>query len=445
MKTKAFYIPIFMLLNDLLISIPRPGRLILQPELTFESIRIGDFSFAGVIRLIGIPLLVLVIFDSIEVQRLRKIIIPFLIPFSGLLGILIFQFFVIPQGAISMHSTGVVRYVSWSLGFIALLSTLSGKNSIKVHHIVTTTLTVLFFLLIIQYPSIIANSGYSLTTIIQNYGSNTIKMNGIFAAANEDANAAMALLPFFLAYAERQSGLKRWLLRIFALTITPLMILFNGTRTALLITYPLVLFLFYSNLSIKSIVKYSPILLTLGIIAQSIGSTLVKTSFTGEIQGEGTFGWRVEKVWIPAFNYGSETSPILGFGVRGWEYVCQQAGILNASGEGESPHNVYLWLFISLGLIGLINHLVFLLILLFSSFRLSKFPDQEISVYAKAVFCSLAAYLIWAVISNANIDVAWLILILISSSIAALSIIATTKKKKFVLQRWVQNMESNSC
>ncbi|MBW4537597.1 MAG: hypothetical protein KME43_00470 [Myxacorys chilensis ATA2-1-KO14] len=428
MKTKAFYIPILMLLNDVMISIPKPGMLILQPELTFESIRILGFSFAGAIRLFGMPLLILVILDSIEMRRLRKSVIPLLVPIVGLLGILVFQFLAIPRDAVPTHSTGVIRYISWALGFIALLSTLNVKNSVKVHHICAATLTTLFFLLIVQYPGVIANSGYSLTTIMQAYGSDTLKLDGIFAAANEDANGAMTLLPFFLAYTEQQSGIKKSLLRIFALTITPLMILFNGTRTALFIIYPLVLFLFYSNLSIKTLLKYLPVLITLGIIIRSVGATIAQTAFSSEAQGEGTFGWRVEKVWAPAFAYGSEISPFFGFGVRGWEYVCNHAGVLNASGECESPHNIYLWLFISWGLVGLVVHLLFLLLLLLYSFRLAKFPNREIAIYAKASFCSLIAYLFWASISNANIDVAWLILILIASSVAALSIVSHAQK-----------------
>jgi O-Antigen ligase len=428
MKTKAFFIPIILLLNDVVISIPRPGMLILQPDLTFESIRILGFTFSGAVRFVGIPLLILVIFDSVILHRARKEILSFLAPMIGLLCILIFQFFVIPKDAVPMHSTGAVRYVSWALGYIGLLSTLNHKNSLQVLHIFTTAITILFTLLIFQYPAIIANSGYSLTAAIQLYGQNIIKMNGIFAAANEDANGAMTLLPFFLAYTEQQTGIKKWFFRTFALVISPLMIFFNGTRTALFFIYPLVLLLFYSNLSLKRLLTLFPLIAIAGVILRSVGTTFAEKAFNEESQGGGTSAWRIEHVWTPTFNYGSDISPVWGFGVRGWEYVCQQSGIWGETGSGESPHNIYLWIFISWGLVGLIIHFLFLLILLFHSFRLVEFPGHEISIYAKASFCSLSAYLVWASISNANIDICWLILIMIASSIAALSVSAHFQK-----------------
>jgi hypothetical protein len=424
MKTKAFYIPVLLLLNDVIISIPRPGMLILQPDLTFESIRILGFTFSGAVRFISIPLLILVIFDSIILHRARKDVVSFLAPMIGLLCILIFQFFVIPKDAVSMHSTGAVRYVSWALGYIGLLSTLNYKNSIRVLHIFTVALIILFILLILQYPAIIASSGYSLAAAIQLYGQNIIKMNGIFAAANEDANGAMTLLPFFLAYTEQQTGIKKWFFRVFALGVSPIMIFFNGTRTALFFIYPLVLLLFYSNVSVKKLLTLFPLIAVAGVIMRSVGTTFAEKAFNEESQGGGTSAWRIEHVWAPTFNYGSDISPVWGFGVRGWEYVCQQSGIWGETGSGESPHNIYLWIFISWGIVGLMIHFLFLLILLFHSFRLVGFPDREISIYAKACFCSLAAYLVWASISNANIDICWLILIMIASSIAALSISA---------------------
>jgi hypothetical protein len=421
MKTKAFYIPILLLLNDVIISIPRPGMLILQPDLTFESIRFLGFTLSGAIRFIGIPLLILVIFDSVVLNRARKETASFLAPMLGLLGLLMFQFFLIPRGAVSMHSTGAVRYVSWALGYIGLLLTLNYKNSLRVLHIFTTALTTIFVLLIIQYPAIIANSGYSLAAAIQLYGQNIIKMNGIFAAANEDGNGAMALLPFFLAYTEQQTGIKKWCLRGFALLISPLMIFFNGTRTALFFIYPLVLLLFYSNLSLKRLTALVPLIAFVGAIMRLVDTTFAEKAFNEEAQGGGTSAWRIEHVWTPTFTYGSDISPVWGFGVRGWEYVCQQAGVWGETGTGESPHNIYLWIFISWGLVGLMIHFLFLLTLLFHSFRLVRSPDREISMYAKASFCSLIAYLVWASISNANIDICWLILIMIAASIAALS------------------------
>jgi hypothetical protein len=430
MRTKAFYIPVFLLLNDVIISIPNPGMLILQPDLNLENIRILGFSFSGAIRLIGIPLLILVIADSVTTKRVRKGIIPFLIPMVLLLGILVLQFFVIPKDAVLMHSTGIVRYVSWALGYIALLATLNQNNSLRVLHIFTGTLTTLFVLLIIQYPAIIANSGYSLAAAAQLYGQNIIKMNGIFGAANEDGNGAMALLPFFLAYTGQQAGIKKYLCGVFILVISPLMIFFNGTRTALFFIYPLVLFLFYSNLSIRRVLMLVPLLATVGIMIRSIASTVAEKTFSGDLEGGGTSGWRIEQVWTPTFNYGVDASPVFGFGVRGWEYVCQQAGVFGETGKGESPHNIYLWIFISWGLVGFIVHIFFLLILLFYSFRLVGSPNREISNYAKASFCSLSAYLVWASISNANIDIAWLILIMISASIAALSIMARAQKRQ---------------
>lgn len=428
MKIKLSIIPIFLILNDVFVSIPNPGILILQPGLNFESIRVFGFSFSGAVRLIGIPILSFIILDSVKKRGLKKEVVIFLIPMICLFMTWILQFFVIPKDAIPMHSTGVVRYISWSLEYISLLLILNQKNSLKIVTIFATTLTILFFLLIIQYPAIILNSKYSFSDVIQLYG--TIKMNGIWGGANEDANGAMTLLPFFLAYTEQKKGWKRVSCRIFAFIICPTMIFFNGTRTALIFIYPLVLFLFYSNLSIKKIIKFSPILIILGMALQSVGGRIAETTFSNDLEGGGTSGWRIEHVWTPAFNYALDTSPILGFGVRGWEYVSSLPGVLSVTEEGgASPHNIYLWIFISWGLVGLIFYFSLLIILFFHSFRLTKDNDRKIAIYAKASFCSLIAYLIWGLISNAHIDIGWLVLIMIATSVVALNLKGTSKKQ----------------
>ena len=125
-----------------------------------------------------------------------------------------------------------------------------------------------------------------------------------------------------------------------------------------------------------------------------------------------------------------DTSPILGFGVRGWEYVSSLPGVLSVTEEGGvSPHNIYLWIFISWGLVGLVFYLFLLIILFFHSFRLTKDNDRKIAIYAKASFCSLIAYIIWGLISNAHIDIGWLVLIMIATSVVALNLKGTSKKQ----------------
>jgi O-antigen ligase len=424
MKIKAFYIPVLLIFTNFILSVPQ-----------FEwSKNIGG------VRLLIIPVLILLILGMmgrIGLTRTNQLL-AMSWPLMMILVLFIVQIFFIPSSALEMHLSGCIKYVSWILTYIYGLMTLTHQTAFKIKDALFLAFVLLFLGIILQYPSFILSSPKSIGEVFAFYGSTEgdKSTHGLFASANEDANGLIALLPFFLAFVESQSGLKKLVLRLLVLSFLPIALLFNGTRTALFISFPVVLFLFYSNLSLKTILRLLPLAgIVLSVFSLYAGG-LFSQAFKNENLSEGNLGWRIVTLWLPTITYTSEHSPIIGFGSRGWDYVCllnkifviTESGRVVSSFDVTPAHNVYIWVYVSWGLVGLLLYLSLLILFLKESFWLSIASRKDISTLGKASFCSVIAYCIWAAISNATIEVGWLILISLGMIISALKIMALMPK-----------------
>jgi O-antigen ligase len=412
---KTFKVAIWLLLINFLLAIPQ-----------FEWNK-----SIGWVRLLFIPFLLLLLLDLvIRVGKTRiKLAIGMGWPILGLLFLFVLQALVIPSGALNLHLSGCIKFVSWILLYFCALLAITKLNAQKMAKSIVVVLSLVFLGIVLQYPFLIFSAAGSLGEVIASYGNTSAEkdIHGLFAAANEDANGMVTLLPFFLFHIEKLSGLRRLVFRGAIFLYIPFILLFNGTRTALFISFPIVLFLFYIRFSLRSLIRFIP--LVLGIVAMTIlyASQFIGQAFQGETLNNGNFGWRVLRLWIPASHYTFEHSPIFGFGSRGWDYV----GMVNSIVRSEigsvasifdttPPHNVYIWVYVSWGVMGLFVYLSFLALLLKESFRCSISRVNEVTELGKAAFCATVGYCIWAAISNAHLEGGWLILFAIGLIVASL-------------------------
>ncbi|MEO0687602.1 MAG: hypothetical protein AAFY76_21770, partial [Cyanobacteria bacterium J06649_11] len=240
-------------------------------------------------------------------QSLRKVdkLLYLYIPPLLLLIINVFQLFLLPDAVISSHTTGSVKFAAWFSLYLATVLNLNVETAVKIKHRIWMVLIIVFTIGIFQYPLIVMQVGGGLGSAFSNYGQlgERYQLSGIFGSANEDANGFVTLLPLVLLWIENQPFSKRRILRWGLLLYFPLMLVFNGTRTALLLSFPLITILFYCRLSIKTL------LYIIGPITVLISSTIFIVNnwasrfFSAELQGGGSFGWRVENVWLPAVEY----------------------------------------------------------------------------------------------------------------------------------------------
>ncbi|NJR73616.1 MAG: hypothetical protein HC773_07890, partial [Scytonema sp. CRU_2_7] len=224
MKIKIFYIPVFLLVADLLLSLPQ-----------------FNLNVIGALRLAFIPPLLLVLMEllrKVDEKRIR-FAMSMSWPLLLLMILFLFQIVAIPPAAVPIHLSGCTKYISWSLLYLCVLLSLNSQTTQKVRNILLFTLLFVFLATIVQYPILIQRSSESLSTIIASYGHQEKDIHGLFAAANEDANGLMTLFPLALFYIRQKSGLKRLILKAIILLYIPIVLFFNGTRTALFITFPI--------------------------------------------------------------------------------------------------------------------------------------------------------------------------------------------------------------
>ncbi|MEO0647552.1 MAG: hypothetical protein AAFZ17_15560, partial [Cyanobacteria bacterium J06650_10] len=166
-----------------------------------------------------------------------------------------------------------------------------------------------------------------------------------------------------------------------------------------------------------------------GTIAAS--ESVVSRFFAEEMQGGGTFGWRIEHAWIPTIQYTLSQSPLFGFGTRGWEFICTKLSIINpADGLVVPAHSGYVWSFITWGASGFCLYIAFLLILLAESIKLARSKQPERSRTGRALLCSVIGYCFWAFISNVMWPQGWLILLCVAILIACEKVSILTEEQE---------------
>lgn len=395
-----------------------------QIALLLESF--GLKNFIRYFRLFTIPAFIFLALDLLP--KLTKFQIRRLLVFSipvGFLSLLnIYQLVGLPDDVISEHVTGSVKFTSTFFLYQCILLSLRLETANRFRKALSVLLLLTFVGIVGQYPHLIIQSGVSVGSIVSNFGQTDKRLQtaGLFGGANGDANASASLFPIILFYIEKTSGLKKQILRIFIFIYYPLVLLYNGTRTALVIIFPLTLILFYSNLSFKRLSRQLLLLPFIAPILYIFQSLFLSRAFSSESGSEGTFGWRVSQVWTPAINFTSNNSPFLGFGSRGWEYIVDKLLLFAPEGHMFTPHNTYVWSYVTWGIIGSFLYMSFIAILLVKSYQSSKSNNIEISKLGKAAFCSTISYCLWSAISNSHLDQGWMVFFTLASLIASLQV-----------------------
>ena len=396
-------------------------------------------SILRIFRLITVPILILVIFALTPKIKLlpAKHLIWLGLPIIILFLINLFQLVALPKDVIEMHVTGSIKFTAWFCTYLCSLLSLNPTSAFQYKKNISKVLFVIFLVGVAIYPIIMISSGISLSTVLAGYGDSDdrVQASGLFGSANEDANGLMTLFPIALVFLEQIKGIKKTIFKWVLFAFFPFLLLYNGTRTTLFFTMPIVLVMFYSKLSLKGLIR----LMLMGVIPLAASlpfiASFMSRAFASQASGNGgSFSWRVDHVWTPAIEYTQKYSPIFGFGSRGWEYIAQQLGLFRdfsgqAVGEIISPHSGYVWAFVCWGSVGLCAYVLFLVILLIESFRLSQLSNRELSLLGRALFCSVFAYGMWAYISNVMWAQGWVILVSIATLIATTKLIALTNPK----------------
>lgn len=435
MKIPTFFAPVFLLIFDYILSIPALSSIV--------NIRVDSVSFLGVFRFVS---LALVAFNLIQIMKgygFIKIKRQFIIPLIILLLILAIQVFVVPTEAVASHLRGCTRIVFWFLSSLSIILGLSPSNEKKIRIFLIAFLTVIFALLLLQYPILIAQARVGVGDVLDAFsGGSKIKVFGLLEAANEDANCIVTLLPFALLFVESLKSSKKKYYRWVIILFTIIALLFNGTRTALVATFPLILFIYYSRLTIQRIIIFATLNTFLIFFLFIASSDLFLGMFSNELEDGGSLGYRYEHAWIPAINYTLEHSPLFGFGARGWEYLNEQIRLFDVINEwgniqgSAAPHNVYVWTFVTWGTLGLVVYITLILILLAETFFMFKFKtlkNQSEREISKALFCSICAYCFWGFISNAHMPIGWMTFCILACLVASLKVKAASEKRDLLL------------
>lgn len=398
-----------------------------------------------VFRLLTIPFLLLTIVVLLPRQPLSKLkhLIPLGLPLVILLSINLLQMVALPAAVVSTHITGSVKFTTWFLLYIAVMLSLNATTAESVRKYISWMLIAVFIVGILQYPIIILSAGGDLGKALTNYGQlgARFQLSGIFGSSNEDANGFVTLFPLVLLWIEQRRGNKRRLFRWLLLAYFPLILVFNGTRTALLISLPIVTVLFYWRVSLYWFLCMMGPLAAVGLTMVAMSERLVNRFFGAESQGGGSLGWRIEHAWKPAIDYTWSHSPLFGFGSRGWEFVAQHLGLIEPIyGEIIPAHSGYVWSFVAWGALGFCVYVAFLGVLLIETLRLSRSAIAAVALTGRSLFCSVVGYCLWASISNVMWPQGWLILTSLAVLTACLKIeaLAGEQALKPPLESWAE-------
>lgn len=421
MRLKLTYIPLTLVLIYFIISPVQTNRFIESIGL-FQGIRL--FRFLVSISLIPVVFKLVFKVKKYQVKCLAAIALP--VAFLSVINI--FQLIALPSHISRTHLTGSVKFTAFFLLLQYILMVMRIESAEKYSKVLSRYLLLVFFGIVLQYPFLAYSSGASLSSILFNFGQTDkrVQLFGLFNSSNEDANGSATLLPIVLYFLGNIKGFRGKALQILLLSYYLFVLLYNGSRTPIVITLPVTLLTFYTQVSIKSFLAMVFSMPLLAPLAYLFNSVVISRAFSSESARGGTLGWRFEQVWTPAVQYTTEHSPLFGFGSRGWEYVAEQLQLFVVKQNGQTemitPHNTYVWSYVCWGLLGLISFLCLIAVLLYSAFKVSQSSNAEIARFGKATFCSMIAYVLWCTISNSHLDQSWIILVSLAGLIASLKV-----------------------
>ncbi len=375
-----------------------------------------SFGMEGMVRLLCLGIIIVILVDHLNrfsfVFRYEKNFITTILAF---LFLMVAQVFIV--GNISMNLQGSVKYFYY-FGFLAIA--LYGTIVYSDHSIRTllNASMILFFSVLIFYPYLIVNSGQDPLTRLLSEGN---REHFLLGASNEDAHFMTTL--FMLVFVKVR---KHKLLTIALACLFYLALIYNGTRSALVIAFllPIIFYILYKRKFVMSAIVVSIIvILTLPYLTTFFQSKFEKDLaildntekvVSGQEHG-GSLAFRITRVWAPTITHTLKRSPFVGFGSNGF-YLASQKVL----GEAASPHNFFIWTFVNWGFIGL-----FLMLMLFyipisyawKAYMRESNQDELFTIIA--LLCAWFQFIVWSMVANSDNAEGWVILcMLIVFSIA---------------------------
>lgn len=364
---------------------------------------------SGPIRVVSLPFLLFYFMNSHDTFRyITKPNRSVIVSLYFLLFILAVSTLFLPNNYLRFrHLSASSRFVFFSLSLFCIAS----QRYLYINNKPIYKIIFLFFIsFLIFYPYLILKTPGGIPYLLEHRYFGGVRLYN----PNEDANAMVTLFPLILAF------LKTRKMKVLLIGFLAIVLIYNPTRSAK-ITFIIILLIYHYLVANRKVVylliSLSILLLAGPVVINSFSNLFrdeeVLQNWQSLFKGEplrGNLANRIQFIWIPAIDYTFHHSPLIGFGSYGWEHVARIQGILYGT-EAESPHNTYVWVYVSWGLLGLLWYITFLLILLKKAIKyrtLTKSISQRKK--ASALICSIIAYSIWSFISNSNIEAGWTIL-----------------------------------
>jgi O-antigen ligase len=379
--------------------------------------RLGEYSIAGIgvpgiLRLLFLSILFFIMglnlkrFNPVLKYERKSIFIVLLILY------LFVQLFFLSNFAYQFQGS-IKYYFYFSLMLIGLYNAYV-EGALTSNKLVKLAV-IFFFMIIVFYPYVIMSSGLSVSERLQH---SNLRLGYLLQAGNEDAHVLVSLFPFVLV----KLNTKRFFSKVVFLILL-VVLFYNGTRSALIMgifVTALFYFLGTKNKYLFGLISFIVLLILLPFV-YNIFVILFKKEFAffqnidQFLQGgftQGNLAGRITYIWVPTVLYTIKNSLMFGFGSNGWQIVASKVTWFSFQGTYYSPHNLFVWIFVSWGLIGLTLFIGFYYSQFLLAYRNYKNSTENLRVITIAVLCSFFAFLAWSFIANAHGAHGWTVLII---------------------------------
>lgn len=324
--------------------------------------------------------------------------------------LVLFIIYITFQSLILFYPRGLLtvpKYV-YLFSFITIFVLLYSNNKICKYSLNTflalfVLITSLYVIQFISHPNIVFRE-FRPTVFIE--------------SANEDGGLLACLLPFVIyKYSSK---------RILWIILPIYLFLFyflNGSRTTLIASIIIIILmvgLYYGRIKLLKVLYFFAFVIFIVINLPLIEKSLLKDENTNinlkqvwlKEQGKGNLEGRIGNIWAPVVKYTIKNSPLLGFGLGNWSEVTDKLNLfLLIDGQrstGRSAHNMFVFLFAEVGIIGLF---LFLLIIIFSIKSVLLNIKQSAMKMEQRLNISIAlswiGYLSWAMTANPYSIAGW--------------------------------------
>ncbi len=389
-------------------------------KIFLRGANVGTFSPSGVIRFITLAILLLIMLSNLNLFSLREkasVYLVFAIPFFLIIQLLFIEW----SGE---NISGMFKYFFYSL-LLAFALLNKDNESCRTIDSMMYLLIVFYIVIVSVYPFIVPSSFYyNPVNYFYSIGMGFRLNEGFLGAANEDANFLSSIFPLLLF----KTG-NRKLVKMGLVILTFLILLINGTRSAIMMmlitTFIYMLYgqnkerIIHIRILMLTIISFVIVLFIIPYFTiifyseRNLFENFNNLLNYGDATVEGNFAYRVIKIWTRPIYYTIENSPMFGFGSGGWDFVALKLRIVNPFNlfKVESPHNSLIYFFVCWGLIGVI---VFLIIII-CGFGLSikclfKNTDTTFKNLSLSIFLSWISFIAWSLIANAYSTHGWIIL-----------------------------------